>query len=69
MRCHSVRRCTCWLVWNYDPIFRGLKLHGEELSGLGWETRVWNYDPIFRGLKRSHDRRLGRYLSGLGLEL
>ena len=48
-------RCRVNLrVWNYDPIFRGLKL----VVGVGISAPllrdVWNYDPIFRGLKLRH---------------
>ena len=38
-------------VWNYDPIFRGLKLVCEKFTDGDARHNVWNYDPIFRGLK------------------
>ena len=38
-------------VWNYDPIFRGLKRRLRYNPRLRVRQQVWNYDPIFRGLK------------------
>ena len=39
------------LVWNEDPITRGLKLSSPAPSDSSLRTGVWNEDPITRGLK------------------
>ena len=43
-------RAQIRLVWNYDPISRGLKHLFLRHKGRGFDD-VWNYDPISRGLK------------------
>ena len=44
------RKRSILLVWNYDPISRGLKHGMAPIYRLGRDS-VWNYDPISRGLK------------------